>query len=441
MGHPEDYIHGLSQVEFHYGSSRDLPAWSRATDEDRDHVAVLEGLALLLVFTPKGDVAATSSWRSADELKLLWAKNQPVDDNNQLRYIEELLENVKNKTGASELLNTVIAMCREKIFQRVKKLANSFGVSQNNLRQEESNLWQFDETKEPHQKLKDVLKKSGWYERGSIVQLLDNFTRFMGRATKTSEVKDFWNILYFSWTVTSIADLNKVLEEKQVRYLRKLSDYVRILQHMPLLLKKAGKAKITIEQVRPPVAKPIEVVSGSLEVLNLRCSQIISDEITPIENWDLVTDAYQKAQPGQPTVGKKTVNFTQHCEITLALNMLGRHTQLNTKQKIEIGVSKACCEWCCEYLNLLALPYPKHKILVRASHGKQPDGWMIPPNGPESTAKMIEQLIEGRVDNVIGKIKHRRRSDSNELPDFTTKEPNFEVDKQDIIKNKLSFAM
>jgi len=66
---------------------------------------------------------------------------------------------------------------------------------------------------------------------------------------KTSEVKYFWNILYFPRPVTSIADLNKVLEERQVRYLSKLGDYVRIIKHMPLLLKKAGKAKITIEQV------------------------------------------------------------------------------------------------------------------------------------------------------------------------------------------------
>jgi hypothetical protein len=250
MGLTEDYIHALSQVEFHYESSRDVSAWSHATQDDREHVAVLEGLALLLVFAPKGDVAATSSWRSADELKLLWAKNQPVDDNKQLRYIEELLENVKNGTGTRELLNKVIAMCREKIFHRVKKLANSFGVSQNNLRQEESNLWQFDETKEPHRGLETVLGKSGWHKNNeSTIHVLDRFTRGVGKLTKTSEVKYFWNTLYFSWCVTSIPDLNMVLEEKQVRYLSKLGDYVRIIKHMPSLLKKAGKAKITIEQV------------------------------------------------------------------------------------------------------------------------------------------------------------------------------------------------
>jgi hypothetical protein len=188
--------------------------------------------------------------------------------------------------------------------------------------------------------------------------------------------------------------------------------------------------------VRPPAAKPIEILSGSLEILNLRCSQIISDEITPIENWDLVTDVYQKAQPGQPTVGKKIVNFTQHCEITLALEMLARHTQSKiTKSKIEIGVSKACCEWCCQYLKFLAAAYPKHPVLVRASHGKQPDGWMIPPNGPEPIAKEMTRLIVEKVDNVIWEIQSRRRSDSNELPDFTKEDTDLGAIKQEITEN------
>jgi len=132
MGHVADYVHGLSQIEFHLRSNRDIPAWSHTSQGDREHVAILEGLAFLLVFALKGDVAATSYWRSADELKLLWAKNEPVDDSNQLQYIEDLLEKVKNSTKTAELLDTVIAMCREKIFHWVKKLAKSFGVSQNN---------------------------------------------------------------------------------------------------------------------------------------------------------------------------------------------------------------------------------------------------------------------------------------------------------------------
>ena len=169
--------------------------------------------------------------------------------------------------------------------------------------------------------------------------------------------------------------------------------------------------------MRPPEAKSIEVVSGLLEVLNLRIGQMVSDEITPIDDWNLVTGVNQKAKPGELTIEKKTVTFTQHSEITLALEMLTRCIQAKyTKRKIEIGVSKACCEWCCQYLTLLASAYPNHSVLVRASHGKQPDGWMIPPNGSKSIANQMAKVIVGRLDNIIWEIESHRRSDSNELP-------------------------
>jgi hypothetical protein len=47
----------------------------------------------------------------------------------------------------------------------------------------------------------------------------------------------------------------------------------------------------------------------------------------PLDSWNMVTDAYEKAQPGVPLTGKKKVRFSQHCEITLALEMLRRYVQ------------------------------------------------------------------------------------------------------------------
>ena len=122
-------------------------------------------------------------------------------------------------------------------------------------------------------------------------------------------------------------------------------------------------------------------------------------------------------------------------------SLLKRAQPKFTTTKIEIGVSKACCEWCCQYLNLLASAYLQHSILVRASHGKQPDGWMMPPNGPKSIAKQMIQSIEGRVDDVIWEIKNRRRSDSNELPSFMKKNAGLRDEKEDITENRLDFDM
>ena len=61
MGAIEEYIHALSQIEFVHGANRDLPSWSSAKPSDHEHtMAILDGLALLLVFAAKGDVAATT---------------------------------------------------------------------------------------------------------------------------------------------------------------------------------------------------------------------------------------------------------------------------------------------------------------------------------------------------------------------------------------------
>jgi nucleic acid/nucleotide deaminase of polymorphic system toxin len=178
----------------------------------------------------------------------------------------------------------------------------------------------------------------------------------------------------------------------------------------------------------------MDVTSGTLEILNRRCEEIPSKEVMPLGDWKMVTNAYEKAEPGVPLTGKKKVRFSPHCEITLALEMLQRCGQRQlSKNRIEIGVSKACCSWCIDYLDLLAREFPKkHPLLLRASHGKQPDGWLMPPNGPKTTAKQMTKLIVGRIDNVVWKIRSRRRSDSNELPAeiLGGSDPDFEAMKQ-----------
>ena len=249
MDYSEDYVHAISQVEFHHRPSKDLPGWSHLLPEHRQHVMVLDALALLLVFSPKSDVAAITFWQSASELQLFWAKNQPVDDENVVTYIQDLLASARRGASENELLHKVISMCRNKIFQRIQKLAKSFNVSQNNQRDQESNLWKFDTTNESCQKLETAMKKKGWLKEESTITFLDDFTRFVGRTTRTDESNVFWTILRFSWLVTNSTELNELLEVEQVRYLNKLSDYVRILHHIPTLLKKVGNAEISIHQV------------------------------------------------------------------------------------------------------------------------------------------------------------------------------------------------
>jgi|SRR5271170_6299821 len=79
MGLAEEYVHGLSRIP----SRQRRTSLSHAPQSDRDHLASLDGLALLFVFSPKRD--------GSD----IMGENQPINDTNQIRYTQELLEKVK----------------------------------------------------------------------------------------------------------------------------------------------------------------------------------------------------------------------------------------------------------------------------------------------------------------------------------------------------------
>jgi hypothetical protein len=131
-----------------------------------------------------------------------------------------------------------------------------------------------------------------------------------------------------------------------------------------------------------------------------------------LQSWDEVTSYFKQASREHPAKETLTVNFTQHCEITLALAMALRlEGKKNRTSRIEIGVSKASCQWCHNYATLLTRS-SNYIVIVRGTHGKQPDGWLLPPNGPKKVTNAMVQRIQRRLDDIIDTIKNRRLSDS-----------------------------
>ena len=56
---------------------------------------------------------------------------------------------------------------------------------------------------------------------------------------------------------------------------------------------------------------------------------------------------------------------------------------------------------------------------------------MIPPNSPAEVAKGMRVEIEDKLDDILWKIKGRRRSDSNELPaGFMMEDIDYEGEEQ-----------
>jgi hypothetical protein len=62
------------------------PPITQAKPKIEERVNLLDGPALLLVFEPKGDVAATGLWTDKDEITWLWAKNKQEIRQGPLSY-------------------------------------------------------------------------------------------------------------------------------------------------------------------------------------------------------------------------------------------------------------------------------------------------------------------------------------------------------------------
>ena len=132
---------------------------------------------------------------------------------------------------------------------------------------------------------------------------------------------------------------------------------------------------------------------------------------------------YPKAIPGPAGRGEdQIINSSQHCELTLALHILDSKTPTGMRDKpVKVGCSKATCYWCYVFVYYLNQHHSHHsgdKVVVRATHGKMVNGWLLP-----STADEVEKNFLNHVgmmmQKVFTKLKDapRRRSDSQSLPD------------------------
>ncbi|MCJ1377793.1 hypothetical protein MMC17_000889 [Xylographa soralifera] len=398
----QNFIHALSQLQSPYSHRTDNVAYTNANREVKEHIELLDGLALLLVFSPNGDVAATGLWRSSNAITLLWCKNEEVTDLDTLHYISSLRSAAFAQKSPKEMLDLVAPFCRMKIFERCKKLAKSFGVTRDNVNSVRTNLWQYNETDHYHQQLRNALVKLGvLITTSSVSTMLDIFIKRAGCLSKDSPLHHFTTTLLTAWALSTGTPLANIITREQTKRVDRLGDYMRILYVLPALVKRLSKDG----QIMPPKAQQVPVCSGTLDALNLRCLPTGHDKLV---NFDDVRKYYDGATAGSPPSGIKSVKCTQHCEFTLLMDMIGRYKNLQLSGPIVIGISKASCQWCHEFMNLVkASVNPELFVVHRATHGKQPDGWLLP---------QMRQSIASKIDLVFWTLQQdRERSDSAEL--------------------------
>ncbi|KAI9783099.1 MAG: hypothetical protein M1839_004268 [Geoglossum umbratile] len=99
------------------------------TNEQRKHLRLLDGIALLLVTESKGDVAAVSLVHTATSINFYFSKNRPCTLK-ETEYIDTLLGMVRAYHPSEilgwseEVLGVVLRMCVKKVKARLWKIAS-----------------------------------------------------------------------------------------------------------------------------------------------------------------------------------------------------------------------------------------------------------------------------------------------------------------------------
>lgn len=136
-----EHILALSKLSHIHGHAPTRPASMRP--EDRNHLRILHGIALMLVTEPKGDVAAVTFLQTTESIEVHYAKSSSTKGE-LLEYINSivchLLENRHLPLGdlVYNLSMIVIDNCLKKVRHRASKLLRSLKhVSNDDLDSEE----------------------------------------------------------------------------------------------------------------------------------------------------------------------------------------------------------------------------------------------------------------------------------------------------------------
>ena len=412
-------LHCLAHTQFHYQEGAPTILYRSVSDDLRENVAMLDGIALLITIGTE-KVVATGLLRSTGSTQIVWATNssRPVTLNAAV-YIHQLIEKMKYQEEIGNILSYVTPWCKAKILARVNKLAKIFDITEKRLQDGETNLFGLREgTTEPQARREGLLKPDV-----NFLESADLFLRRVARLCKDSSTEEIVSVLVSAWKMaTKIPNLKNNLSTQQWRRLQKLSDYteacVRCRHHAKLL--GGERAVIVQKQIFPPQEGKVRVNGSTITAVNTFVEEFsqhkpLTDFTTQIQKY------YPDAREGSSI--NEEVEFSQHCEITVAQYLLEHGSGLRSGP-IEVGCSKASCFWCNLYFECLNDRLPARcGVLTSVTHGKLCDGWMLPaePRGLEYKGEIITNEVNKDVMDFIGEqmdlmfargLGQRRKSDS-----------------------------
>lgn len=229
----------LSLIEFHAKQGIPEDAFVQATSNVKKHVAMLDGLALLLIFKEKSECAATALVQKSGPkpedsfIKILWAKNDsaPVTVTQQ-NYLNNLIASFKRLDTPDQTLRLVIDACRPKIAQPCKKIVKEF---EKQADESPHNVFSIPQTSEIYQPLQEKLRALKIIKPDQTLQQgLNLFMKFLKAiaANKAKPDKVHWALVFAYRITEGTQSITKVTTPYQRHRIRKLADYRQICYTM-----------------------------------------------------------------------------------------------------------------------------------------------------------------------------------------------------------------
>lgn len=124
--------------------------------------------------------------------------------------------------------------------------------------------------------------------------------------------------------------------------------------------------------------------------------------------------AFPLLRDEEEPIGEVRITTSVHCECTIASHMpkrvLGRETFDRFRPKsIKIGISDFC--WFCEKYMKCLQTNSLVRFIVSGYQRKIQAGW-TPPSGPQYALNSIAKLVRHEVDEILGTVENKCRSDS-----------------------------
>ena len=351
-----------ARVPYHYNNGR-------------SNLRLLDYIALLLVTSDKGDVAAVAIDQRPKSVVFLYSKNEPCPPQigEYLQRLTTICASAEEGDFCDVFLTEVVQTCWLKIRNRLLKckkairtagdikLDDKFGASAENgdsfaktAADFFKSLLEYDMA--PHKKggvHATIMMSMGAYCLGYAYGL----PQYPMLQRRIQKLGDYWGAAVFFRAM--------LFNNRRYAHLR---------------------GSIFTREIKPPQPKVVEVTGDVLKILNDHAKKMGH------ENVEAVGPSQRFKYPVQENARFQKVTVSSHCELTLASHFYERMTC--SKNLMEIGISKGCCWLCEQYLSTLSRQDKRMVVEVSKYQREIHPGWGMPEKTPSSVAETMLQIID-----------------------------------------------